>query len=458
MELISDQLVAAEDRVYAWIEEIFAHGIRRPAYEADRWAEQWLQEQFRSLGLENVRGEPVDLTRWESVSVWFSVTVGSETHEFPAFPLPHTAPTPALEAPLVPFDLENPDAVRDAVALYEVSLTRLQNDRFAGAATWTYDPRDTFAGPPQVLPFGRELQSVMEPAMAAGAVGFVGVLTDYPGDSFNYYVPYDAISRPIPGVWISSSSGRRLNDLLAAGSVRARLRVETRTEPATTYNVVGELPGADDETVIIGSHHDGPWSSAVEDASGMALVLAQATYWSQVPVSDRPHRLVFLVNSGHMYGGAGVHAFIEQHKAELDGVVLEVHLEHAAAEFVERDGALVPNGEPETRWWFTSRIPELEMAVQQAIEQEDLQRSMILRPDIFAPYPTTDGGPFHAEGVPLVNFLTAPFYLFDAMDTMDKIHRPSLVPVTRAALRIIESTRGVGAAQMRAGVVEAAPA
>ena len=33
-------------------------------------------------------------------------------------------------------------------------------------------------------------------------------------------------------------------------------------------------------------------------------------------------------------------------------------------------------------------------------------------------------GSFTWQGVPLVNYLTAPFYLFDAMDTLDKIHRP----------------------------------
>ncbi|HET9199408.1 MAG TPA: M28 family peptidase, partial [Dehalococcoidia bacterium] len=351
-----------------------------------------------------------------------------------------------------------PSEVRGEITLYEIQLTRLQNDRFAGAATWTYDPRNTFAGDPQVLPFGRELQAVMEPALEAGAAGFVGVLNGYPGDSFSYYVPYDAVARPIPGVWISESSGRRLKQLLAAGHVTAHLIVDARTEAATTYNIVGELPGADDEVVIIGTHHDGPWASAVEDASGMALVLAQAAYWSQIPAPERPHVLLFLVNSGHMYGGAGVHAFIEQHKSELGRVVLEVHLEHAAAEFTEKDGILAATGEPEPRWWFTSRIPELEQTVREAIEAEDLQRSMILRPDIFAPYPTTDGGPFHAEGVPLVNYLTAPFYLFDAMDTMDKIHRASLVPITRAAARIVESTRGTSATQMRTGIVEGARA
>jgi hypothetical protein len=71
--------------------------------------------------------------------------------------------------------------------------------------------------------------------------------------------------------------------------------------------------------------------------------------------------------------------------------------------------------------------------------------------DLFDPHPTTDGGPFHLADVPLVNFLTAPFYLFDAIDTLDKIHRPSLVPVTRAAVRIVESTAGVSADAMRAG-------
>jgi hypothetical protein len=30
----------------------------------------------------------------------------------------------------------------------------------------------------------------------------------------------------------------------------------------------------------------------------------------------------------------------------------------------------------------------------------------------------------------IVNFITAPFYLFDAMDTLDKIHPSSPMPLT----------------------------
>ena len=81
----------------------------------------------------------------------------------------------------------------------------------------------------------------------------------------------------------------------------------------------------------------------------------------------------------------------------------------------------------------------------------------MLRPDVFGPRPTTDGSEFYVAGVPIVNYLTAPFYLFDSMDTMDKIHRPSLAPVTRAAILIVESTAGISAAAMRAGAADAAP-
>jgi hypothetical protein len=446
-----NDLVPAEAQIYAWIEEIFSHGVRRPAYSADRWAEEWLQDQLRALGLEKVRGEPVDVISWEPKSASLSIAGSGGEWEIPCFPLPLAAPTDALEAPVVVYDPENPEAVRGAIALCEVSLVRLGYSFYEGRATWINDPRGTFDGKAQVVPFGPQGQEVMKSAIEAGAVGFIGVLSDYPGDSYKYYVPYDAKHRPIPGVWIRGSNGQRLMDPTAAGSTRALIVVETEEESETTYNIVGELAGAGEDMVIIGSHHDGPWASAVEDGSGMALVLAQATYWSQVPAEERPHRLVFLLNAAHMYGGAGLGAFIATHQHELDGVVLELHLEHAASEFAEKEGVLAATGEAETRWWFTSRNERLEQAVQDALAAENLDRSLILPPEIFGPHPTTDGGRFHLAGVPLVNFLTAPFYLFDEMDTMDKIHRPSLEPVTRAAIRIIESTAGVSAAAMRSG-------
>lgn len=454
-----------EQTILEWIEEIHARGIRRPGYPADRWAEDHCAEMLRRFGVENVRKEPVDVAYWEPRRTRLHVDGGGESFDVPCFALPFSAPSAGVEAELGAFDEARPESVRERIAFCDLSLLRVPpvfpvlrrqlepGDAPAAAreAGFVYDPRGTLESAVQVLPFAREMQHMMEPVIEAGGLGFIGVLNGYPGGGCEYYVPYDGLARAIPGVWIGERDGARLRSLLAAGPVRARLELEAERSSITSYNIVGELPGADDEAVIIGTHHDGPWSSAVEDASGMALVFAQASYWSQVPRAERPHRLVFLINSGHMAGGAGVHSFCERHRAEMAATVLEIHLEHAAREIVERDGALVPSGEPEPRWWFTSRIPRLEESVWQAIVAEKLERSLLLTPDALAPFPTTDGGPFHLEGVPLVNYLAAPFYLFDRMDDVDKIDVATLLPLTRATIRIVEGTAGISARAMRAG-------
>jgi Peptidase family M28 len=453
--------VPTEATILGWISEVFEQGIRRPGYPADEWAEGWIADRFRSIALDDVRLEPITVTRWEPTD-WSLEVMGpeGETRALDCFPVPFSAPVDALEAEVAAFEQSSPAAVRDKASLFDVPLISIPADLLATAGSAPpdaegriVDPDGSLVGAQHMVPFGAQFQEVMEPSIEAGAVAFIGSLTDYPGDSFNYYVPYDAIARPIPGVWVSGSDGAWMRERLARGPVRVRLTVASEMEDVESHNVVGELEGADEEVVMIGSHHDGPWASAVEDGSGISLVLAQATYWAAQPVERRPHRLVFLLQGGHMSGGAGLRGYIEAHRAELAQVVLEVHLEHAALEFAGRDGDLVPTGEPVPRWFFTTRIPSLESAVADALRAEELGRSMILAPDAFGEQPPTDGAFYHREGVPLMNFLTAPFYLFDAMDTLDKIDRAHLVPLTRATIRIVESTRGVSAAEMRAGVV-----
>jgi hypothetical protein len=445
------ELIPHDDEIYGWIEEVFRQGVRRPGYAADRWTEDFAQARFEALGLESVRREPIRLPVWEPQS-WSLVIASADgrRREVPCYPLPHTA-SGVVEGPLVPL-ADGGQGVRDAIAVDFLSMLALRFDFFVKRSSWIFDPGRTFDGFAHVLPFGPRRQAVMEPAIEVGARAYVGVLEGYPPGTHDYYVPYDGVARPIPGVWVGRESAGLLRDALAAGAARGELKVASRRFEEDTYNIIGGLPGQSGETVIIGSHHDGPWSSAVEDGCGIAMVMAQAAYWSAVPREERPHNLLFLLTSGHMCGGAGSRGFISAHRELLESVVLELHLEHAALEHVERDGKLTHTGEPEPRWWFTTENPGLEDAVRAAISAEDLRRSLIVPPTIFGGAPTTDGGPFHPEGVPLVNFLSAPVYLFDSKDTLEKIDREHLAAITRAAARIIESTVGTTARSMREGV------
>ncbi len=467
---ISHDHLPDEATIAGWVGEVVEAGVRRPGYPADEWVEGWIADRLRALGLEDVRLEPVEVRRWEPTEWSLEVMAadGAAT-TIDCYPLPFAAPADGLDVELAAYDPAVPSRVAGMASLYDVTLLRLPGNMMATAGSLpdgttatsrSLDVESTLAGE-HVIPFGIEFQQVMEPSMAAGAAAFVGVLHEYPGDSCRYYVPYDAVDRPLPGVWISGTDGSRLRELLRAGPVRVRLTVRSEVRTVETHNVVGELPGPDDDVVIVGSHHDAPWASAVEDGSGIALVLAQATYWAALPAERRPHRMVFLLQGGHMADGAGLRRYIDDHRAELASVVLELHLEHAAREFAERTDRpgheLEPTGLATPRWWFTSRNPALEAAVLDALTLEQLDRSMLVAPDAFGDQPPTDGAFYHSEGVPIVNFLAAPFYLFDAMDTLDKLDRDSLVPLTRAAIRIVDSTRGVSAAAMRAGILATDP-
>jgi hypothetical protein len=458
---LPDTAVPTKEEMFGWIQQIVAQGIRRPAYPADVWTEQFVLDTFTAFGLEQVRFEPITVRRWQTNGAQLVVTPnGGDPVALDAFPAPYSAPVTDLDVDLARYQQASPADVAGKAALYDVTLLGLPATflvPFGSAPPDTtgriVDPEGTFAGETHLLPFGIELDKVMEPAIGAGAAAFIGNLTNCPGGSKQYFVPYDGVDRPIPGVWISGPDATWLRQQLALGPVAVRLTVDATVDEVESHNVVGELPGHDDETVIIGSHHDGPWASAVEDASGVALVLAQARFWAAQPVDKRPHRLLFLLHGGHMSGGAGLHQYIEAHRPELASVVLETHLEHAARQCEERDGQIVPTGRCEPRWWFTSRNPRLETIVTSALTTEKVHRSMLLAPDAIGAQPPTDGAFYHTEGVPIVQHLAAPWYLFDEADTLDNVDQDGLVALTRATIRIVNATRNITAAAMRAGIV-----
>ncbi|MBD3647933.1 MAG: hypothetical protein HUJ31_10895, partial [Pseudomonadales bacterium] len=168
--------VPSADEIYAWIEEVFSWGIRRSGWEADRKAEERALDEFRRLGLENVRAEPVELPWWEPESASLTITADGTGIEIPCFPLPHTAPTERIELPLVMLE-EGTECSGHAVLasqpLMRVPATMILN---AGAVPddvneelvlgisaggILVDPEGTLAETEQVLPFSPLIQYVM---------------------------------------------------------------------------------------------------------------------------------------------------------------------------------------------------------------------------------------------------------------------------------------------------------
>lgn len=442
-----------------WTKTIFKQGIRLPGYPADYWAENWVKEQFENFGLQDITLDPVKVKKWEAkdarLEIWL-VENPNEKINIPCFPIPYSKPTDGVEADLTP--ISNEEQLSEKIAVTDITLFNIPVKmlRFLTSSDRVYDPMNEFETLYQLVPFDIRFQNILESAIEKGAKALIGILSGFPWDTDKYYVPYDAVERSIPGIYVSPENGRKISDLIEKGVLRARIAYKGKISEITTHNITGTLPGMSDEWIIIGTHHDGPWNSAVEDASGMALVLAQVKYWSQLTREERPFNMMFLMNCAHMAGGMGAEIFAERNNDFLKKVVLGIHLEHVARDVISREGKLIPLDDPTVRWWFVSRILPLEEITENAILKEDLQRSIFLPPDGIVPgmdKPPTDGSFYQTTGVPFVSFLTAPPYLFDPSDTMDMIHEESFEPLTRAVIRIIYGLKGYTAEELRSQIL-----
>ncbi len=222
----------------------------------------------------------------------------------------------------------------------------------------------------------------------------------------------------------------------------------------TVHNIVATLPGMTDDVIVVHSHLDGPWYSAIEDASGCAEVLAIAQYFAQIPQAERQKTLVFLFSGGHFGGPAkGTSVFIEQNPELMEKVMLDICIEHIAQDFDAVEGKWVDTGMPQLRYVFTSGGNEDAMqllvdTLARAVEEYDLRRFVVIPGDNPFGVPT-DAHAFYHAGYPIYSYITGPEYLFDICDTIDMVAIDELNPVASLWVDVITELDEVPASQIR---------
>jgi hypothetical protein len=252
------------------------------------------------------------------------------------------------------------------------------------------------------------------------------------------YAPYgfkekDILDKPLPGLWVGRADGQRLRAAARRGDGRAQLTVSGVREPGLTHNLAGEVPGSSREAIVLSCHHDSPFASPVEDASGVAVVLALAEHFAAS--RDLRRRLIVLLSAGHFYGSIGTRSFIERHRGDLlQRVACEISIEHIAREAVEdAQGRLQPSGRPEATGIFVPFNRAVGEAVIDAMRAHDLRRVLTLPAEgPLGPYPPTDGGDWWAAGVPVINSIANPVYLLTDDDGPEWVDWQRL-PQTAAA-------------------------
>ena len=111
--------------------------------------------------------------------------------------------------------------------------------------------------------------------------------------------------------------------------VKLHLDVDERTG-LRDASVWGELPGTTDEDIIIMAHHDAYFEGALDNASGMSVMLGLAEYFSKIPQAQRRRTLKFVTTSGHHAGSLGTKWMSDNKATFLAKTALIINCEHVS--------------------------------------------------------------------------------------------------------------------------------
>ena len=122
----------------------------------------------------------------------------------------------------------------------------------------------------------------------AAAVGVVYGITD----NFAVWQGLGGGEHPvtIPGFYMGWEDGKKVREMLGKGQavrVKMRLKTEERTG-LKSQSVYGVLPGATDEEIIVMAHMDGYFEAALDNASGLSVMMALVDHFAKIPQGAAP--------------------------------------------------------------------------------------------------------------------------------------------------------------------------
>jgi hypothetical protein len=455
---VADSSIPSNREIFGYIQDVTDFGPRRTGSEANVKTADYIAGKLREFGVQNVEIEQGDTYQWNA-DRW-GLAVGGV--EIPSFYMRHsyhpggegsfnTGPN-GLQAEFVYIgDRDDVDGldVKGKIVVADVELGPLRLNQLKWVAEAVHDPDGTLGSHDRLDPFTpNNYPHNFVAAMDAGAVGFVGILSNYfdsnrfYNEDLAYFVRDDALLS-LPGLWVAKEDGEKLKAIIKKSpKAVGRMDLAGSVAKVKYRNVVGYLPGKSPETLMVQSHHDSGFQGAVEDASGVGAVLGVAKYYGQMPAQERQRSMMFALMDTHFTDYKAHEDFAHKHltSKQVD-VVANVTLEHIAREMKVVDGQAVMTGEVEPRILITS--PSLLSLAEKLVVDNDYRRSVVASTSLFAEEDEglpTDVGPIQKlAGFPVISLISAPTYLYDISDTLDKVAVEQLQPTVKLAIDLLDA-------------------
>lgn len=442
-------VVPSTKAIFSYIKDLTSFGYRRTGSRASLKAATYVRDKFRRFGVKDARFQTVRSYDWkvhdsslslagikrDSFPIAHAFMGGTRTGSFGTGPQ-------GISAPVVDVGngtrsaFESTD-VTGKVVIFDLRFTGLPADLFKAIADFYYDPDETVA-PGEVIPqpYLTNFVDVTQRAMDGGAIGIVGVLADYFDSKYYFNEEYRRLQMDIPGLWVTRDEGAQIRAQLAADpGAPAKIVMNGERKAAPARNVVGFLPGKSKTTLLISSHHDAVWDGAVEDGSGTAAVIALARYFGALKKKQRPMSLMFATMDSHFSGYQAHQAFIDKYVTgvpEAKRPKVNFAIEHIARHGKVVDGKLKMTNLPEVGGILQNVGPKPLELIKELIVKHRLDRTIVIPATFFGASLPTDASFAYAAGVPVVSLISGPIYLYDRQDTLDKVFKPHLRPMTLA--------------------------
>ena len=414
-------------------------GTKYEAMTAD-----WVEGKFRALGLENIHKVPFDLPPQWMPRDWQLTAAGSGemlsfSSAYPARPFNPNRVSPESWADLPglmprPLDVE-------AVWVGIGTAADFAGRDVRGKAVVFH----AMLAPGQ-MGNSSNIERVGPRAQDAGAAMTIGIW----GYAENLGVIQAAPARDVPGFWVGYEDGKKLRDLISAGPVRISASMDVdMVEGLTSTSQYGMLPGITDETIIITAHQDGWFDSALDNASGLAVVIALAEHFSQIPREQRRRNMIFVGTAGHHVGSPNSPYMRDE--GLLDKTALLLNAEHIApVQFLgygtelRRTAGISPR-----RWWVHGSDKLLDITLG-AYRTFGVSIVGEMHPSASGEIGRID------EDAPSVQLIRSPEHKHTDMDVPALVPSVGLEAVARAFAKIIDEVNTLTLAELQPTSTEAA--
>jgi len=423
-----------EDRKYADIDGMKMKGVVREAAAISQrdkargnrfWGrnvgtrghdetQDWVEGYFRKFGLQDIHRKSFDLPpQWMAKSFDISFTGGGKPFVLKtARPAEDTPSTPAGGVEL------------DVVWVGTGSAADFIGRDVRGKAVLIQS-----LPTPGVLRQSITYEGAIDRAIKAGAAA-IGMMY---GISDNFAL-WELRTQGKPGFCVGYEDGRVILDHIGKGeTVKVKIALESEERAGLkTASVLGTLPGTTDEDIIIVAHMDGFFDGAIDNGSGLGVMMGLLEHFSKVPQAQRKRKMIFLGSAGH-HGGPGTRWLHDERATVLAKTALIINLEHVSAVRTKYWGPRLrkSNAVAPMRWWVWGSKPLLDIA---------LASFARFNVGLTADMDTGASGEIGqvARDVPSMQVITSPEAKHTEQDTEEWVPAAGLEQVGRAYAKIID--------------------